>query len=153
MDPAVLGAKIRALRQKRKLTQKGLARLAKVAPNTIGGLERASRDTRHDQYLRIVEALGTTTAMLERPDEPIAADDPRLEGLFDEALGIAQAYTRAPTKMRLRVERLLMGRETDTGLALLDRFERLTAHRQETLERQLAQHEVAQRLEEGKKRR
>jgi transcriptional regulator with XRE-family HTH domain len=154
MDPAVLGARVRALRLKRNLTQGALAKLAHVAPNTIRGLERATADTRHKQYLRIVKALETTTAMLERADEPIAPDDPRLEGLPDEALEIAQAYTRAPTRTRLRVERfLLMQEEIDGGVALLDRIERLTAHRQETLRQQLAAHEVAQRAEEAKKRR
>lgn len=153
MDPAVLGAKVRALRQKRKLTQHALALLAHVSPNTIRGLETASMDTRRPQYLRIVDALGTTTAMLERADEPIDPNDPRLEGLPDEALEIAQAYTRAPTRMRLRVERLLLTQEIDAGLALLDRFERLNAHRQETLRQQLAAHEAAQGQEEIKKRR
>jgi transcriptional regulator with XRE-family HTH domain len=151
MDPVVIGARVRALRQKRKLTQKGLARLARVAPNTIRGLETASMETRRPQYLRIVEALDTTTAMLERPDEPIAPDDPRLEGLHDEALQIAQAYSRAPTRTRLRVERLLLTQDTDAGVALLDRFERLTAPRQETLMQYLTQQEAAQRKEEGKK--
>jgi hypothetical protein len=91
--------------------------------------------------------------MLERPDEPISPDDPRLDGLPDEALEIAQAYTRAPTRMRLRIERLLLTQEVDAGVALLDRIERLNAHRQETLLQQLAAHEAAQRAEEGKKRR
>jgi transcriptional regulator with XRE-family HTH domain len=151
MDPVVIGVRVRALRQKRKLTQKGLARLARVAPNTLRGLETASMETRRPQYLRIVEALGTTTAMLERPDEPIAADDPRLEGLHDEALQIAQAYSRAPTRTRLRVERLLLTQETDAGVALLERFERLTARHQETFLQQLAIHEIAQRTEDAKK--
>jgi transcriptional regulator with XRE-family HTH domain len=151
MDPAVIGARVRQLRQKRKLTQKALGILANVAPNTIRGLERASTETRLPQYQRIVDALGTTTAMLERPDDPIAADDPRLEGLHDEALQIAQAYSRAPTRTRLRVERLLLTQETDAGVTLLDRFDRLTAHRQETLTQQLTAHEAAQRKEEGKK--
>jgi len=154
MDPAVIGARVRALRQKRKLTQKALAKIARVAPNTIRGLEKASAQTRHKQYERIIEALGTTPAMLERPDEPIAADDPRLEGLPDEALEIAQAYTRAPTRTRLRVERFLLMQEINASVeAIIERIERLTAHRQETLLQQLAAHEAAQRAEEGKKRR
>jgi len=153
MDPAVIGARVRALRQKLKLTQKQLAPLAHVAPNTISGLETARRGTRRGEYERIVEALGTTTAMLERPDEPISADDPRLEGLHDEALKIARAYTLAPTRTRLRIERLLLTQEIDAGVALLDRIERLNAHRQETLMLQLAAQEAAQRAEEAKKRR
>jgi transcriptional regulator with XRE-family HTH domain len=153
MDPAVIGARLRALRQKLKLTQAALGKLAGVAPNTIRGLETASMETRREKYLQIVAALGTTPAMVERADEPISPDDPRLEGLPDEALEIAQAYTRAPTRMRLRVERLLLMRESDAGVALLDRIEQLTAHRQETLLQFLAQHEAAQRTEEGKKRR
>jgi len=155
MDPVVIGSRVRALRQKRRLTQKALAALAQVAPNTIRGLETGTTQTRLPQYQRVVEALGSTTAMLERADEPITADDPRLEGLHDEALEIAQAYSRAPTRTRLRVERLLLTQEIDNGSALLDRVDRLTAHRRETLLRSLAEHEAAQRLEddarEGKK--
>lgn len=148
MDPAVIGARVRALRLKRKLTQKDLATLAKVAPNTIRGLERASTETRRPQYKRIVEALGTTTTMLERPDEPITADHPLLEGLHDEALQIAQAYSRAPTRTRLRVERLLLAAEADRGLAVLERIEHLNAHRQETLLQSLTQQEAGQLAED-----
>jgi transcriptional regulator with XRE-family HTH domain len=151
MNPAVIGARARMLRQKLKLKQRELARLAHVAPNTVSGLETGRRNTRYPEYERIVKALGTTPAMLERPDEPITADDPRLEGLHDEALQIAQAYTRAPTRMRIRIERLLLTHETDAGLAVLDRWERLNAHRQETLLQQLAALEEAQRLEDRKK--
>jgi len=40
----------------------------------------------------------------------------------------------------------------EPGVALIDRIERLTAHRQETLMLQLAAQEAAQRAEEGKTR-
>jgi transcriptional regulator with XRE-family HTH domain len=153
MDPAVLGGRVRALRQKRKWTQKTLAQLAQVAPNTIRGLETGSMETRRPQYLRIVDALGTTPAMLERLDEPISADDPRIVGLPDEALEIAQAYTRASTPTRLRIERLLLTHQNDSGLALLDRFERLTAHRQETILQSLTMQEQAQFADDQKKQR
>lgn len=139
IDPVVLGERVRALRQKKKWTQKQLAARAHVTENTIRGLERGTLQTRRPKFEAIAEALETTTDLLLSTDQPITEDHPLLVGLNDDDLRVAQAYSRARTPSRLRVERLLLSPE-DALAALFTLLEALPIESLELLRR------VAQRL-------
>ena len=147
VDPQVLGERIKELRRKRKWTQKDLAAAAHVTENTIRGLEHGTMQTRRPKYEAIVAALGTTTELLERADQPITDDHPLLVGLNDQDLQIAQAYSRARTTTRLRVERLLLTNTLDAGFAIGDRVLALDDTRRERLLQALTLAETARHKE------
>lgn len=132
-DPVVVGERVKRLRLKLKWTQQQLADAAKVTPNTLRGLERATQETRREKVEAIAEALGTTFDALHRADEPINEDHPLLKDLSEEDLQVAQGFHHARTAVRLRVQRLLAG-DRDPGLELLERFEKLPAEDQAGLE-------------------
>lgn len=140
IDRFTLGKRVRDLRLKKSWTQQQLAAAAHVTANTVRGLERAYLDTRRPKFEAIAAALGTTPDLLLRADQPITPDHPLLEGLNDDDLRLAQAYSRARTPTRLRVERLLLT-GTDAGLLFLERFERLDDHAQTHLRLALEQYE------------
>jgi transcriptional regulator with XRE-family HTH domain len=141
LDPKLLGERIRELRLKKKWTQERLAAESGVAENTIRGLEKGTLNTRRAKYVAIARALDTTTDALERSSGPVTETHPLLAGLNEHDLRLAQAYSRAPTRLRLRIERLLLASAEDRGMDLLDRFDNLDAHRQEGLLLALTQHE------------
>lgn len=141
LDPKVLGERIRELRLKKKWTQEQLAEVSGVAENTIRGLEKGTLHTRRAKYVAIARALDTTTDALERATGPVSETHPLLVGLNEHDLRLAQAYSRAPTRLRLRIERLLLASAEDRGMDLLDRFDSLDPHRQEGLLLALSQHE------------
>lgn len=133
----MLGGRVRKLRERRKLTQKQLARKARIAQNTLRGLEKGTLQTRRAIYLKVVAALGTTAEALERSMESITEEHHLLSGLNEDDLRIAQAYSRARTVLRIQVERLLLGTSHEEGERhfgeLYDAYKVLEPHRQETL--------------------
>jgi transcriptional regulator with XRE-family HTH domain len=142
VDPIVLGERVRTLRLKRKWTQKQLAKAAHVTENTVRGLERGTLATRRPKFEAIALALDTTTDLLQRTDQPIAEGHPLLDGLNDDDLRMAQAYSRARTSTRLRVEKLLLA-NNDAGLAILERILALDDDRRQRLLAALEQSERA----------
>lgn len=120
IDRVIRGKRVKELRVRLGLTQEQIYEKTGIAPNTLRGLEHGSMDTRPVKYQKLVEALGTTTEAIERTDQPITEDHPLLGGLNDQDLQIAQAYSRARTATRLRVERLLLSSDLDAGLQVGD---------------------------------
>lgn len=147
-----MGERVRELRLKRKLTQARLAQLAGVAENTLRGLEKGSLQTRRAIYLKVCDALGTTPDAMERPLDVIDEGHPLLNGLNEDDLRIAQAYSRARTALRLQVEQLLFSAaaaDTDRGfLDLYEQYTRLNASHQHTLRRIAASQLQAQDKEQ-----
>ena len=154
IDPVLRGKRIRDLRIKLGMTQAQLAEKADVTENTVRGLEKGTLETRRPKYEAIVEALDTTTELIERADQPIAEDHPLLSGLNDQDLQIAQAYSRARTPTRLRIERLLLTNEQDPVLAIGERVLTLDDKRREQILGALSQAERmrAKELEDAKKK-
>lgn len=111
MDRAVIGARVRALRQKRRLRQKDVAVLAKVAVGTVQGLEYGERETGLSQFERIAKALGTTTAMLEGPNEAGPTMMPnQVSALKRERLVAVSTEVRVVTPAELRLIEFLRER-------------------------------------------
>ena len=69
---AVLARNLRALRERRHLSQEALADLAGLHRTYVGSVERAERNVSIDNIQRLAEALGVTPANLlqERDFEP-----------------------------------------------------------------------------------
>lgn len=65
-NPALkrFGTNIRALREKRELSQEELAEIADLDRTYVGGLERGERNATLGSILRIAKALKTTVADL-----------------------------------------------------------------------------------------
>lgn len=65
-NPALkrFGTNVRALREKRELSQEALAEIADLDRTYIGGLERGERNATLGSILRIAKALKTTVADL-----------------------------------------------------------------------------------------
>ena len=61
-----LGANVRLLRSKNKLTQKALAEIAVLDPTYISGIERGVRNPGIKNVARIARAISVTTAELCR---------------------------------------------------------------------------------------
>ena len=59
-----LGRNIRALREKRNLTQEALAEKASLDPTYISGIERGLRNPGIKNVARLAAALGVTTTKL-----------------------------------------------------------------------------------------
>ena len=59
-----LGRTIRALREKRNLTQEALAEKASLDPTYISGIERGLRNPGIKNVARLAAALGVTTTKL-----------------------------------------------------------------------------------------
>ena len=64
---AIVGANVRRLRQKARLTQEQLAFAAEIDLTYVGGIERGIRNPSVVVLARIAEALGTEPAELLRP--------------------------------------------------------------------------------------
>lgn len=60
------GARVRDLRLRKELSQLDLARLAKLDPSYIGGIERGERNAGIKNVWRIADALGVPAADLFR---------------------------------------------------------------------------------------
>lgn len=58
------GARVRQIREKKGLSQEGLARLAKIDRTYIGGIERGERNAGIKNVWRIADALGVPAAEL-----------------------------------------------------------------------------------------
>lgn len=69
---AVLACNLRALRERRHLSQEALADLAGLHRTYVGSVERGERNVSIDNIQRLAEALGVTPANLlqERDFEP-----------------------------------------------------------------------------------
>ncbi|MCC5795658.1 MAG: helix-turn-helix transcriptional regulator [Chromatiales bacterium] len=69
---AVLARNLRALRERRHLSQEALADLAGLHRTYVGSVERGERNVSIDNIQRLAEALGVTPANLlqERDFEP-----------------------------------------------------------------------------------
>ncbi len=65
-NPALkrFGTNVRALREKRELSQEQLAEIADLDRTYVGGLERGERNATLGSALRIAKALKTTVAAL-----------------------------------------------------------------------------------------
>ena len=65
-NPALkrFGTNVRALREKRELSQEELAEIADLDRTYVGGLERGERNATLGSILRIAKALKTTVADL-----------------------------------------------------------------------------------------
>ena len=133
VDRVVLGARVKALRDRKKWKQADLAKAAHVTENTVRGLERGSLHTRWPKFEAIAHALGTTPEVLLQVEEPITDGHPLLRDLSEEDLRVAQAFHHTRTSVRLRIQRLLAG-EPDAGLDLLERIEKLPAEDRASLE-------------------
>lgn len=68
----VLARNLRALRERRRLSQEALADLAGLHRTYVGSVERGERNVSIDNIQRLAEALGVTPANLlqERDFEP-----------------------------------------------------------------------------------
>lgn len=60
------GSRVREERQRRDLSQLDLARLAKLDPSYVGGIERGERNAGIKNVWRIADALGVPAADLLR---------------------------------------------------------------------------------------
>lgn len=101
---SVIGPRARALRLRKKLTQRQIATVAHVTTNTVRGFEKGSHQTRYSVAQRIVRALDTTLEALESED--YTDGDPRLQHLSSEDLDVATRYHHGSTELRLDVQRM-----------------------------------------------
>jgi transcriptional regulator with XRE-family HTH domain len=69
-DAEALGARIRALREKAKLSQQALAKAAGVSQNGLSKWERGEREPGFATMLRIAKALGVRVAAFETSAKP-----------------------------------------------------------------------------------
>lgn len=60
------GARVREFRLKKELSQLDLARLAKLDPSYVGGIERGERNAGIRNVHRLADALGVSAADLFR---------------------------------------------------------------------------------------
>lgn len=145
VDKKAIGKRIESLRREKFGTQGKLAAKAKVAPNTVRGLEKGKLDTRGPQMQRILRALGTTFEELVRGDE-VRPTDPLLAGLNREDLQIARFYHDATTAMRQCAASLLRDGEGDEVSGFIARVLRLNPDDFKAIDVLLAQLEETRRL-------
>jgi DNA-binding XRE family transcriptional regulator len=151
-----VGRQIKALRQRRELTQKELAKKADVTPNTMRGLEKGTLNTRWANVVAVARVLQVTVEHLlevnPAEQEYWRTANPGMQDLLGEDLQIARAYHHSNSDVRARVRALLDRREypdappveTDGELqALLVRY-----HHLPSLKRRLVD-ELILLLEEG----
>lgn len=129
-----VGRELKAMRTKRGLRQVDVANdpKAEISLGTLQAIEGAwyeVRDTNVDKYALF---FGTTREKLLLADKPkpVTPNDPLLEGLNDEHLGVARAYMRARKRVRTCVEILLSTHPQEDHLTgLLLKLEQLPAER------------------------
>jgi len=137
-----VGRKIKALRQRRELTQKELAKEADVTPNTMRGLEKGTLNTRWANVVAVARVLQVTVEQLVETNpaeqEYWRTATPGMQDLLGEDLQIARAYHHSNSDVRARVRAILERREypdaplveTDGELqALLVRYHHLPSHK------------------------
>ena len=125
-DLARIGRLVKILRERYRWRQTDLAARARVAPNTVTGLE-SGRRTQRKSIEKIAVALGTTAASLSRGEIPewITGSEflaIQLKGLNDEDFAIARLYHEGSTAKRTAVLELLEADWRDAN----DRIARLT---------------------------
>src|SRR5256712_13313487 len=86
---AALGARLRALRKSKKLSQKGLGFASRMSGKFIGEVERGEKSISLDSLARLARALGVPLHELVHVEE--RATDPKLE----ELVAIARRHPRA----------------------------------------------------------
>jgi transcriptional regulator with XRE-family HTH domain len=118
----VIGATIKALRQRKRWRQVDLASKAGVAEGTITGVELGRR-TQIPNVKKIAAALGVDFQTLTSGD---AVDRTSLDDLTDEDLMIARLYNQAATPIKITIRRLLRTENID----IAERFDRLDEDRQ-----------------------
>jgi len=139
IDPVRLGAYVRQLRERRGWRQADLAKKARVAPNTVTGLE-AGRRTQKVNVDKIAAVLGTSGDALRRGE---FTDDAEfvLRELSAEDIAIARKFHHATTGEREAVYLILHSGRRD----LTERLLHLDPERQAHLLRILNAEEREQR--------
>src|SRR5262245_53599691 len=114
----VVGRRIRQLRRQKNLTQYQLAKRAKIAPNTLRGIETGGKHTQFAKLIRVARALSTTVGVLMHTiqGEPDAWANPLLRDLRTEDLQMAQQYHHASSPVRTAVRRLLANPDVLRGV-------------------------------------
>lgn len=110
----VIGRRLRQLRRQKNLTQRELAKRARIAPNTVRGIETGEKRAHYKKLLALARALGTTVGVLMHAidGEPDAWANPLLKDLLSEDLQVAQRYHHASTLVRTVVQRILANPES-----------------------------------------
>jgi transcriptional regulator with XRE-family HTH domain len=119
---AVIGRRIRLLRQQKKLSQVQLSKHAGIQPNTLRGIETGAMRSRLKNLARVCGALGTTVGVVAHTLEG-ATDvwlNPLLKDLVSEDLRIAQRYHHASSDVRFWIDTALKNRERPTNLPAPD---------------------------------
>ncbi|OLC58242.1 MAG: hypothetical protein AUH77_03475 [Candidatus Rokubacteria bacterium 13_1_40CM_4_69_39] len=86
---AALGARLRALRKSKKLSQKGLGFASRMSGKFIGEVERGEKSISLDSLARVARALGVPLHELVDVEGP--PTDPNL----DELVALARRHPRA----------------------------------------------------------
>ncbi|WP_031465336.1 short-chain fatty acyl-CoA regulator family protein [Sciscionella sediminilitoris] len=87
MDKTYAGAKLRHLREARRISQAELARLLEISPSYLNQIEHNSRPLTVPVLLRITQTFGVDTEFFASEDTTRLVADVR-EALLDEAVGV-----------------------------------------------------------------
>ncbi|SFP29574.1 hypothetical protein SAMN05421810_102170 [Amycolatopsis arida] len=87
MDKTFAGARLRHLRESRRMSQADLARLLEISPSYLNQIEHNTRPLTVPVLLRITEAFGVDAEFFANNDTARLVADVR-EALLDEAVGV-----------------------------------------------------------------
>jgi transcriptional regulator with XRE-family HTH domain len=121
-----VGRELRAARVKDGYTQSALADDVGLAVGTIQRIEYGRKHARTESVERLANFFHLSLDELRRGSARVTPTHPLLEGLNEDCLEVAQQYSRAKTRLRLRVEALLRLHPEDRLTMLVGRLEKLS---------------------------